>query len=67
MLELFKGQLSFDDIKDKLIYREALLLRQVRIDRLEKERKEMEKEREAENAKLQREQARNKIMSSSKR
>jgi hypothetical protein len=62
MLELFKGQLTYDDIKYKMVYKEALALRQTRIDRLEKERKEIEKERAEENAKIQREQARNKII-----
>jgi hypothetical protein len=62
MLELYKGQLTYDEIKNKLVYKEAIALRQVRIDRLEKERKELEKEREAENQRMQKEQARNKII-----
>jgi len=62
MLELYKGQMSYDEIKNKLVYKEAIALRQVRIERLEKERKELEKEREAENQKMQKEQARSKMI-----
>ena len=63
MLELYKGQMSYDEIKNKLVYKEAIALRQVRIERLEKERKELEKEREAENQKMQKE-FQNKLTSS---
>jgi hypothetical protein len=62
MLELFKGQLDFDDIKYNMPYKEALLLRDVRIERLKKEREELDKERQAEASRHSREAARNKII-----
>jgi hypothetical protein len=62
MLELFKGQLSFDDIKYNMPYKEALLLRDVRVERLKKEREDLDRERQAEAARQQREAARNKII-----
>jgi hypothetical protein len=61
MLELFKGQLDFDDIKYNMPYKEALLLRDVRVERLKKEREELERERQAEASKQSREAARSKI------
>lgn len=61
MLELFKGQLELDKIMHEMPYKEALLLRDVRLERLKKEREDIEKEREAEVKKQQAEQARNKI------
>lgn len=39
-LTLFKNQIPLDDIKHKLSYKEALTLRNVRVERLERERKE---------------------------
>lgn len=45
-LELFKGQISYEDLKYKLSYKEAIALKDSRIKRLERERKELEKERE---------------------
>ena len=66
MLELFKGQLSLDDLKYKLTYKESVSLRNVRVERLKKEKEELEKEREVENLRIQREQARNKILSPKK-
>jgi hypothetical protein len=62
MLELFKGQLDFDHIKYKMPYKEALLLRDVRIERLKKEREDLEKERAAEAKRQQSEANRNKII-----
>lgn len=62
MLELFKGQLTLEEIQYKMPYKEALLLRDVRIERLKAEREEMEKERQAEADRQAREAARNKIM-----
>jgi F0F1-type ATP synthase epsilon subunit len=66
MLELFKGQLTLDDVKHGLTYKEAITLRKVRIERLKKEKEELERERAAENEKAKREQARNKILSGRK-
>jgi hypothetical protein len=43
-------------------YKEALLLREVRVNRLQKEREEIEREREIEAAKLKREQTRQSIL-----
>lgn len=62
MLELFKGQVSFEEIKHTMPYKEALMLRDVRVERLKKEREEIEKERQAEAAKQSRDAARNKII-----
>jgi F0F1-type ATP synthase epsilon subunit len=62
MLELFKGQLTYEELTTKLTYKEALTLRDVRVERLQKEREELEKEREKENQKIQQQQARDKIV-----
>lgn len=62
MLELYKGQLTYDDIVNKLVYKQSILLREVRLKRLEKERKEIEKERALENQKMQSQQARDKMV-----
>jgi hypothetical protein len=62
MLELFKGQLDFDDIKYNMPYKEALLLRDVRVERLKKEREELEKERKAEATRQASESARSRIL-----
>lgn len=62
MLELFKGQIDLDQIKYELPYKEALLLRDVRAERLKKEKEEIEKEREAQARKQERENTRNKIL-----
>jgi hypothetical protein len=62
MLELFKGQMTLEEIQYKLPYKEALLLRDVRIERLKSERDELDKERQAEANRQAREAARNKIM-----
>lgn len=62
MLELFKGQLSFEEIKHTLTYKEAILLREVRVERLKKEREQIEAERAKEASRQQREAARNKIV-----
>jgi hypothetical protein len=48
MLELYKGQLTFDEIKHDMPYKEALMLREVRIERLKAEREQIESERKAE-------------------
>lgn len=53
-MELYKGQLSFDDISYKLTYKEAIKLREVRIERLKREREEMEKERKEAESKQRR-------------
>lgn len=55
MLELYKGQLSYADLFKNLSYREALYLRDARVDRLKKEREEMERERKELEAKQRRE------------
>ena len=62
MLELFKGQLTINEIKHGMTYKEMLSLRKSRIERLEKERKELEKERKEEQEKAARQNARNKIL-----
>lgn len=62
MLELFKGQVTLEEIKYKMPYKEALLLREQRIKRLKEEREELEKERQQEADRQKREQARNKII-----
>jgi len=56
MLELFKGQLDIDYIKYGMSYKEALLLRDTRVERLKKEREEIEKDREIESAKIKQQQ-----------
>jgi hypothetical protein len=61
MLELFKGQLEFDKIKYDMSYKEALLLRDVRVERLKNEREEIERERQSEAKKQQNEASRNKL------
>lgn len=55
MLELFKGQLSYSDLFIGLTYREANYIRGVRIERLKKEREEIEKERKAMESRQRRE------------
>lgn len=55
MLELFKGQLSYSDLFRGLTYREANYIRGVRIERLKKEREEIEKERKAMESRQRRE------------
>ena len=42
MLELFKGQISLEDIKYNLCHKELLLLRDARIKRLQKEHEAMQ-------------------------
>lgn len=61
MLELYNGQLDLDKIMYEMPYKEALLLRDVRIERKKREREELEKERQAEASRRAREEARNKI------
>ena len=58
MLELYKGQITPDYIKYDIPYKEALLMRDTRIARLKKEREQIEKEREAEAAKMKQQQFR---------
>lgn len=48
LLELFKGQLSFEHF-DKLTYRELDLLKNARVSRLERERKKDEERRKEAN------------------
>jgi hypothetical protein len=62
MLELFKGQMTLEEIQYKLPYKEALLLRDVRIERLKAERDELDRERQAEANRQAREAARGKIL-----
>ncbi len=62
MLELFKGQLSIEDLKHNLTHKEALLLREIRSERLRKEREELEKERAKEAEAAKREANRSKII-----
>jgi hypothetical protein len=61
MLELYNGQLDLDKIMYEMPYKEALLLRDVRIERKKREREELEKERQAEASRRAREEARSKI------
>lgn len=37
-LDLFKNQIPLEDLKYKIPYREAIMLRDIRVDRLQKER-----------------------------
>lgn len=62
MMELYKGQLSLDEVRHELSYKELLLLKQVRIERLEREREEIEKQRAAEAKEQSSQAARNKII-----
>lgn len=62
MLELFAGQLSYNDIMHNISYRELLLIREKRIKRKLAEREEMEKEHARELEERNREFARNAIM-----
>jgi len=62
MLELFKGQIPLDELKHNLSYKEALLLRDARVERLNKEREELERERKLEADKHKRDQARHSIL-----
>ncbi len=58
MLALFKGELTYEDITRKMVYKEMMSLRDARIEQLINERKAAEEE-----AKLQQQEAiRNKIM-----
>lgn len=43
MLDLFKGQITIDMLRNELSYKEALMLRDTRIKRLNKEREEIAK------------------------
>lgn len=53
MLALFKGELSFEDITRKMIYKDMISLRDARVEQLTNERKDFEKEKkEAERAKI---------------
>lgn len=45
MMELFKGQVSMDYLFHTLTYKEALLLREARLERLKREKEELENER----------------------
>jgi hypothetical protein len=62
MLELFKGQLDLDYIKHKMTYIEMTNLRQARIARLEKEKKELEAERQKDQVDMAKSNTRNKIL-----
>lgn len=62
MLELFKGQIDIEYLKNKMSYKEVLHLRQARVTRLEKERLDLEKERDIEKQKAERANARTKIL-----
>lgn len=61
MLELYNGQIDLYKIMYEMPYKEALLLRDVRIERKKREREELERERQAEASRRSREEARNKI------
>ena len=66
MLELYKGQLSMNDL-NLMSLRELLILRDTRAKRYEKERKQIEEEnkkREQEAARLREAQSRQKIRNS---
>lgn len=53
MLTLFKGELSYEDITRKMTYRHMMSLRDVRVEQLINEKKDLEKERqEAERNKI---------------
>lgn len=55
MLELFKGQVSEEYLFHSLTYKEAILLREVRLERLKREKEELEKERKDAELKQRRE------------
>jgi hypothetical protein len=55
--------LTLEELRYELPLKELLLMRDIRVKRLEEERKEIEKAREREAAQQERENARNKIMS----
>lgn len=51
MMELYKGNAILDKIMTEMPYKQALLLRDVRSERLERERKEIERQRKEEESK----------------
>ena len=67
MLELFKGQIQLDELKHGLPYKEALLLREARIERLKREKEDLDRERKEEADRQKAEAARNKIHIPNKR
>lgn len=62
MLEIFNGQLSINDLKHNLVYKEALMLRDIRLERRKKEREEIESERQREEERQRREASKRKII-----
>ncbi len=63
MLELFAGQLTRDEILHSMTFKEAIKIRDIRIKRKIKERKELDDERERELEEQGRVHARNQILS----
>lgn len=59
MLALFKGELSYTDIVDNMVYKDMMALRDARIERLTNERKEMEKDKKE----MERQRIRNTLLS----
>ena len=62
MLELFAGQLTRDEILHSMTFKEAIKMRDIRIKRKLRERKEMEDEHEKAIQEQERAHARNQIM-----
>lgn len=62
MMELYKGEDILDKVMHEMSYKEALLLRDIRIERLKKEREELEAQRKKDAAEQGRIDARNKIV-----
>lgn len=63
MLELFAGQLTREEILHSMTFKEAIKIRDIRIKRKLKERKELEEDRAKELEEHERIQARNQILS----
>lgn len=63
MLELFAGQLTREEILHSMTFKEAIKIRDIRIKRKIKERKEMEDDRANELDEQRRAQVRNQILS----
>jgi len=59
MLALFKGELSYDDIMNKIVFKHLIELRSARVQRLIDEQKSEEERR----SEMRKEQIRNQILS----
>lgn len=61
MLELFKAQISMEELK-AMSLREFMMLREIRVDRYNKEREQIENDQRKHEEAMQRAQARNAIL-----